>query len=213
MDIEETEIVRSYTPTFQDLNLNAYEEKSPHQNDKNLHFLIKTYPLGALTPKLDSLNIGTEIDLSYPMGNFNQEILKNATFITLMAAGTGFTPMCKVIQMVYYFSQKEKSKKQILLMNFNKTEKDIIWYDSLTRISNNEYFEFKIENILSQDQNWNGHKGRISKNLLETVLPKLENTAKKLACICGPIPFTRDCVRILEQDFLYQNNELWKFEG
>lgn len=213
MDIEETEIVRSYTPTFQDLNLNAYEEKSPHQNDKNLHFLIKTYPLGALTPKLSSLNIGSEIDFSYPMGNFNQEILKNATFITLLAAGTGFTPMCKVIQMLYHLSQKEKSKKQILLLNFNKTEKDIIWYDSLTRISNNEYFEFKIENVLSQDQNWNGHKGRVSKNLLETVLPKMENTTKKLACICGPIPFTRDCVRILEQDFIYQNNELWKFEG
>ena len=175
--------------------------------------MIKTYPLGALTPKLDSLEIGSEIDFSYPMGNFNQEILKNVNFVTLLSAGTGFTPMCKVIQMLHYFSQREKSKKQILLLNFNKTEKDIIWHENLTRISNNEYFEFKIETILSQDQYWSGHKGRVCKNLLDIVLPKLENNTKNLACICGPIPFTRECVKILEQDFLYQKNELWKFEG
>ena len=212
MEIEDTEIVRSYTPTFQDLDLTAYDEKSLQQIDKNLHFLIKSYPQGTLTPKLDSLEIGTEIDFSHPMGTFNTDLLKKANFIILLAAGTGFTPMCKVIQMTYHFSQKEKLKRQVLLLNFNKTEKDIMWQDDLTKISSNDYFEFKTENILSQEPNWIGHKGRVSHELLETLLPKAENM-KKLACICGPIPFTRNCAKLLQEDFLYTKDEIWKFEG
>ena len=134
MKIEDTEIVRSYTPTFQDLDLTAYDEKSLQQIDKNLHFLIKSYPQGTLTPKLDTLEIGKEIDFSHPMGTFNTDLLKKANFIILLAAGTGFTPMCKVIQMIYHFSQKEQLKRQVLLLNFNKTEKDIMWQDDLTKI-------------------------------------------------------------------------------
>ena len=212
MEIENTEIVRSYTPTFQDLDLTAYNENSSSQNDKNLHFLIKSYTQGALTPKLEALEIGSEIDFSHPMGTFNQDLLKKPTFITLLSAGTGFTPMCKVIQWIFHLSQKDKIKRHVLLLNFNKTEQDIIWHENLTRIPSNDYFEFKLENVLSQDENWTGHKGRVSHDLLEILLPKTDN-AMKLACICGPIPFTKNCDKLLQEDFLYKKEEVWKFEG
>ena len=71
---------------------------------------------------------------------------------------------------------------------------------------------FYGEHILSQEPDWSGQKGRVNHEILENLLPKTENI-KKLACICGPIPFTRDCVRLLEQNFLYLKNEVWKFEG
>ena len=49
--VEGMDIVRSYTPVSETLT-------SQPKDDRRLHFLIKTYPDGALTPKLKKLTIG-----------------------------------------------------------------------------------------------------------------------------------------------------------
>ena len=206
---EDIEIERSYTPVFKDLGLNPFDSNF----DSNLHFLIKTYTIGLLTPHLEDLPIGGKMDISNPIGSFNANIFKKSDFILLLAAGTGITPMCKVIQFINDYCTKNKSKKRILLLNFNKTKDDIIWRNQLENLKKSEEFQFEIENILSQDEQWNGYKGRISADLLTKMLPKLSENEQKLACFCGPIPFTRTGYQLLQDSFSFKKEEVWKFEG
>lgn len=49
---------------------------------------------------------------------------------------------------------------------------------------------FKVHHILSQDEKWTGLKGRISREILEQVIP--EKPKRRLVAICGPNPFTAE---------------------
>ena len=132
--------------------------------------------------------------ISNHLGNFNLNIINEMENIYLLAAGTGITPMCKLIQSIHQLSKIEKKPRCVLLLNFNKTREDIIWKNHLHNLEENKEFTFKVIHILSQDENWDGDKGRIRKELLEKYIMK-KNDPKKLACICGPILFNQEAYR------------------
>ena len=204
MNIEDIEFERSYTPVFADLDLQAYSNEK--RFDKNLHFLIKTYPKGVLTPNLNALPIGAEIQMSNPTGKFNVEILTDITNIILLAAGTGITPMCKLIQYIQVLNSQDNIKRHITLLDFNKTFGDIIWFDQLER-----YDELlQVHHILSQEEHPEYHKGRVNQALLEELLPAKHDKSKVF--ICGPIPFYKECEKSLEP-LQYRKNEIIRFEG
>lgn len=54
-----------------------------------------------MTPALDELPIGSSIDVSFPEGTFTPDKLTAATVtatdVALLAAGTGITPMIRVM--------------------------------------------------------------------------------------------------------------------
>jgi NAD(P)H-flavin reductase len=75
------------------------------------------------------------------------------------------------------------------MLNFNKTEADIIWRDELRELEST-VDEFKHHIILSGDSKWTGHQGRIRTDLLKKLLPDAKPTdANRLALVCGPKPF------------------------
>ena len=141
-----------------------------------------------MTPKLKELPIGAYLKISNHLGNFKMNRINEIQNIYLLAAGTGITPMCKLIQSIYRLSKKDKKSRHVLLLNFNKTQDDIIWRHHFKALEDNtnEEFTFKIVHILSQEEKWEGDKGRIRKELLEMYLEK-KNGFKKIAFICGPI--------------------------
>ena len=206
MNIEDIEIDRSYTPVFVDLDLQAYKNDDKRY-DTNLHFLIKTYPKGVLTPNLKNLPLGAEIQISNPNGKFNAEILTNVTNVILLAAGTGITPMLKLIQYVQVLNGQDNIKRHITLVDFNKTHQDIIWFDQLE-----QYDEMlQVHHVLSQDMDHpDHHKGRVNQALLEELLPAKHDKSKVF--ICGPIPFYKECEKCLEP-LSFSKNEIIRFEG
>lgn len=126
-------------------------------------------------------------------GEFNPDQVKGLSQLILLPAGTGFTPMTKLTQS---FLNNSQSKIGASMIFFNKTPDDIMWRDKLESLASaNE--AFKIHNVLSKSPDWPGEKGRISKELLERLLPEKEGNdeAKRLVGICGPIPYTREAKR------------------
>ena len=129
-------------------------------------------------------------------GSFKSSALKNVSKVIILAAGTGITPMLKLIQSIFYQCIKEKTLRKVLLLFFNKTEEDIIWGSDLdvvmakSRVE--EFFSIDVHHILSQDEDWSGHKGRVSHELLARLVHPKQESERRLACICGPIPFTKD---------------------
>lgn len=97
--IDGSEKTRSYTPVLSDFNNES--DECPHVEDdqsRTLHFLIKIYPEGPFTSRLDQLKEGDEIQVSEPTGSFNSvDWQPESTDLVAIAAGTGITPMIRLI--------------------------------------------------------------------------------------------------------------------
>ncbi|XP_013366350.1 PREDICTED: cytochrome b5 reductase 4 isoform X2 [Chinchilla lanigera] len=200
-----TEIVKPYTPVSYSL-LSEFQKPVP-PNNKYIYFLIKIYPAGLLTPKLDHLQIGDFVSVSGPEGNFKKSKLQELEDLFLVAAGTGFTPMVKILN---YALSNVLSLRKLKLMFFNKTEDDIIWRSQLEKLACKDK-RFDVEYILSAPTSeWNGKQGQISPALLSEFLKRSVENSRVLLCICGPTPFTEQGIELLH-DLCFSKEEIYSF--
>lgn len=194
LTITGTEIVKPYTPVS-DFLLSEFKEPVL-LNNKYIYFLIKVYPDGLFTPELDHLQIGDSVSVSNPEGNFKTSQFQELEDLFLLAAGTGFTPMAKILN---YALTNIPSLRKVKLMFFNKTEDDIIWRSQLEKLAFKDK-RFDVEFVLSAPTSeWNGKRGHISPALLSEFLKRSLDKSKVLICICGPTPFTEQGMRLLHE--------------
>ncbi|KAM4816552.1 cytochrome b5 reductase 4 isoform X2 [Urocitellus parryii] len=190
LTITGTEIVKPYTPVFDSLLSEFKEPVLP--NNKYIYFLIKIYTAGLFTPELDHLQIGDFVPVSNPEGNFKLSKLQEVEDLFLLAAGTGFTPMVKILK---YALINVPSLRKVKLMFFNKTEDDIIWRSQLEKLAFEDK-RFDVEYVLSAPTSeWKGKQGHISPALLSEFLNRSSEKSKVLLCICGPTPFTEQGIK------------------
>lgn len=200
-----SEIKRSYTPVVPSFDIP--EDHPSLIEGKKLYLLIKIYPNGVLTPFIDRIEIGGIIDISKCEGNFDKERAFACTKLVLLAAGTGLTPMVKLI---YYALCDANTKRIVQLVFFNQKEKDILWHTEMDNVAQTDD-RFSVKYVLSEpENNWKGLVGRVSKSLLEGLLPRRDSGV--LICICGPTPFTTSCVQYL-QEMEYSPSSIHAFIG
>ncbi|KAM7135337.1 cytochrome b5 reductase 4 isoform 1-T1 [Molossus nigricans] len=203
LTITGTEIVKPYTPVSDSL-LSEFKEPGFPDN-RYIYFLIKIYPAGLFTPELDQLQIGDLVSVSSPEGSF--KIPQELEDLFLLAAGTGFTPMVKILN---YALINMSSLRKVKLMFFNKTEDDIIWRSQLEKLAFNDK-RFDVEFVLSAPTSeWKGKKEHISPGLLSEFLKRSSDKSRVLICICGPTPFTEQGIRILH-DLNFSKDEIHSF--
>ncbi|XP_022652827.1 cytochrome b5 reductase 4-like isoform X3 [Varroa destructor] len=116
---------RSYTPVVPSLEAAA---RSPSSDGRRIHLLIKIYDKGQMTQKLDSMSVGDQILMADSVGTFVVHRYVELENLVLLGAGTGFTPMVRMILWALYNC---KDIKQVRLMSFHKTFNDIIWREQL----------------------------------------------------------------------------------
>ncbi|KAG1663036.1 Cytochrome b5 reductase 4 [Nymphon striatum] len=182
---EGCEISRSYTAIIPNINVPSVE------NYEEINLMIKIYKDGLLTPFIDKLDIGQSIDISEYDGNFEEQYIHKCTHLYLLAAGTGFTPMIRLINYCL-FSANDNCRHASLLF-FNKTEEDILWSKELSSLQSEFSKRFHVKHVLSQAGNdWTGSCGRISKEYLKEIFISSEesNDVSNLIAICGPKGFT-----------------------
>ncbi|KFZ68472.1 Cytochrome b5 reductase 4, partial [Podiceps cristatus] len=89
------EVVKPYTPVLPFLPLDF---KEPSRNAvAHIYLMIKIYSCGLFTQALDHLQIGDYISVSNPEGDFKKSQVHTLEDLFLLAAGTGFTPMVKLM--------------------------------------------------------------------------------------------------------------------
>uniref|UniRef100_A0A3P8Z8P5 Cytochrome-b5 reductase n=1 Tax=Esox lucius TaxID=8010 RepID=A0A3P8Z8P5_ESOLU len=181
--IQDTEVVKPYTPVEETL-VPATQDTTLETDD--IFLMIKVYPDGVLTPHLNKLNIGDHLSVSSPGGPFSFRLLREVTHLYLFAAGTGFTPMARVIRLAL---QGLDSIRKTKLMFFNRQERDILWRSELDSLAAKDK-RLQVEYVLSEPcDRWTGRKGRIGASMLTDFLVKPEGS-KVLVCVCGPSAFT-----------------------
>lgn len=72
-----------------------------------------------------SVALGDQLSVSHHTGSFSTSQLEGYSEVLLLAAGTGITPMTKLLT----FCVSKEKKTHIIF--FNKTERDIIWREDL----------------------------------------------------------------------------------
>ncbi|NXH21687.1 NB5R4 reductase, partial [Bucco capensis] len=200
-----TEVVKPYTPVLPFLPLDF---KAPsHCDGAHLYFMIKIYPSGLFTQALDHLQIGDFISVSNPEGNFQKSQAEASEDVFLLAAGTGFTPMVKLLD---FTLTAVSCLRTVKLIFFNKTEEDIIWQKQLEQLAQKDA-RFEVQFILSQPTKaWEGKEGKISSSLLSECVQRSRKDSQVLICICGPAPFTEQGVQYL-MDLGYSPEEIHAF--
>ncbi|XP_070691505.1 cytochrome b5 reductase 4 [Pempheris klunzingeri] len=203
--IQDTEVVRPYTPV--DPNLAAAASNHSSQ-ESDYYLMIKVYPDGVLTPHLNSLHIGDHISVSGPEGTFSLRPLRDVTHLYLLAAGTGFTPMARLIRVAL---QDIDTIRKTKLLFFNRQEEDILWRRELDEVAaNNE--RFQVEYVLSEPcESWTGRRGRVDESMLKDFLNRPDGS-KCYVCMCGPTAFTELTIGLLKQQG-FTEEELHAFQG
>lgn len=201
-NINGSQLERNYTPVC------GLDKK--FSSDVNL--LIKYYPDGIFSSWITSRKIGETVTIGHPVGNFSVSYLMKATHIILIAAGSGFTPMTRLVD---WALARRNKVLEVKLIFFNKTVKDIIWKSELqTLVSNNQ--RFRVEHILSEpDSSWKKTSGWITPQLLHSYIPEFSNEdplRSFFICVCGPISFTQLTERYL-QDMGYPHEYYFCFRG
>nr|XP_054485051.1 cytochrome b5 reductase 4 isoform X3 [Agelaius phoeniceus] len=150
---------------------------------------------------------GDYISVSNPEGNFKKSQVQTSEDLLLLAGGTGFTPMVKLLN----FALTEVScLRTVKLIFFNKTEDDILWRNQLEQLALKDE-RFEVQFILSQpSKDWVGKQGKISPSLLSEFVKRSRRDSKVLICICGPAPFTEQGVQYLK-DLGYSQEEIHAF--
>ncbi|XP_074718070.1 cytochrome b5 reductase 4 isoform X1 [Strix uralensis] len=200
-----TEVVKPYTPVLPFLPLDL---KEPSRHDgAYIYLMIKIYSCGLFTQALDHLQIGDYISVSNPEGNFKKSQVQTSEDLFLLAAGTGFTPMVKLLSCAL---TEVSCLRTVKLIFFNKTEDDILWRNQLEQLALKDE-RFEVQFILSQPtKDWVGKQGKISLSLLSEFVKRSKKDSKVLICICGPTPFTEQGVQYLK-DLGYSQEEIHAF--
>ncbi|NXX86915.1 NB5R4 reductase, partial [Urocolius indicus] len=185
-----TEVVKPYTPVLPFLPLD-FKEPS-HRDGSHIYLMIKIYSCGLFTQTLDHLQIGDYISVSNPEGNFKKSQVQTSEDLVLVAAGTGFTPMVKLLN---FALTEVSSLRTMKLIFFNKTEDDILWRNQLEQLALKDE-RFEVHFVLSRpSKDWVGKEGKISSSLLSEFVKRSRKDSKILICICGPTPFTEQGVQ------------------
>lgn len=191
-------VARPYTP------VRPLTPDGASYSSRAMHFLIKIYQDGFLTSAIDKYQTGDIVSISDHMGDFVLTQLTDVERIVLVVAGTGVTPIISLLPVL--------PRVPTDLIYFNKTREDIIWIKELMAFQQENAW-LKVTNVLSQDPDYDGPRGRIRKGLLKELVDDATSQKRRLACVCGGTEFTHEADRFLKEDLEFEEEDIHLFTG
>ncbi|XP_058089670.1 nitrate reductase [NADH] 2-like [Magnolia sinica] len=154
---------------------------------------------GVMSQYLDSLPIGSTLDIKGPLGHIEYTGSGNflvhgkqkyARRLAMLAGGTGITPIYQVMQAIL---KDPSDETEMYLVYANRSEDDILFRDELDEWAE-KYPNVKVWYVLSQPkrEGWKYSIGYITESILREHIP--EGGSDSLALICGPPPMIQFAV-------------------
>ncbi|KAI1619896.1 NADH-cytochrome b5 reductase 2 [Exophiala viscosa] len=166
----EKPVIRPYTP------INEEDERG------YVELLVKSYPNGPMSEHLHSMAPGQMLSFKGPIPKYSWAANKHE-HITLIAGGTGITPMYQLIRAIF---KNPEDKTKVSLIFGNLTEKDILLKEELEKIENEFPQRFRaFYTVDTPPESWPYGKGHITKELLKEVIPDPKSNNIKVF-VCGP---------------------------
>ena len=154
--------------------------------------------------KFSNLQVGDKIRLKGPMGIFT--LKEEANEIVFLGGGIGITPFR---DMVKYATDKKLQIKLTLLYS-NRTANDICYKDEWP-IFERQNRNLKVVHTITDDESWQGRKGRINEAMIQEFCDDLKNA---IFYICGPPGMVDGLSNLLKTMYVPQQNiKIEKFAG
>lgn len=135
-----------------------------------------------MSEHIHSLKPGDTLSFKGPIPKYPWSANKH-DHITLIAGGTGITPMYQLIRGIF---NNPEDKTKVSLVFGNITEKDILLKEELEKIEKEFPQRFRAYYTLDQPpKDWQQGKGFITKDLLKTLIPDPSSENIKVF-VCGP---------------------------
>ncbi|KAF9315792.1 NADH-cytochrome b5 reductase [Podila horticola] len=169
-------VIRPYTPTS-DANQKGHFDLIVKRYDGKLS-------AGVMSAHIHNLKVGDTLALKGPMSKYPLQANQHES-VSLIAGGTGITPMWQVISALLKDSE---DKTKINLLFANNTAKDIILKDELEALAAAHPDRFKITYVIdAAAEGWTGETGYITADLIKKHLPEAGSVGNKVF-VCGPPP-------------------------
>lgn len=181
--------IRAYTPIssdddvgFLDLLIKIYF--------KNVH---PKFPAGGLMSQyLEGLSLQDSIDIKGPLGHIEYHGRGNFTIngknksakkITMLAGGTGITPLYQIIKAIL---KDPEDKTEMYLVYANRSEDDILLRDKLDNWASN-YSNFHLWYVINSSarEHWKYSLGYLREEILKEHIPD-GSSQETIALMCGP---------------------------
>ena len=147
-----------------------------------MDLMVKAYPNGPMSQHLHSMKPGDTLSIKGPIPKYAWSANKHS-HITLIAGGTGITPMYQLTRAI--FSNPDDQTKVSLIFG-NITEKDILLKEEFDKLEKDFPQRFRAFYTLDNPpDDWKLGKGFITKDLLKEVIPDPKSENIKVF-VCGP---------------------------
>ncbi len=159
-------------------------------SDKFLAITVKK--IGEFSTALHSLTIGTSVAAEGPTGRLFPE--EESGELVFLAAGIGITPFFSIIR--DYAERGKLKNKKIHLFYSNKTKEDIVFFDELNEISENNK-NLNVFYYLTRQKIKNSRIKEFKRMDAESIKNKLGHLENKDYFICGSAGFISDIRKII----------------
>lgn len=157
-----------------------------------------------LKQKLNSYDIGHEIQISDAMGSFLLD--EENKPVVFLAGGIGITPFRSMILQETY----EKSPRTITLFYSNPTQLEAAYLEELQEGEKNNR-NFKLVPIMTRDETWEGEKDHISFNMIKK---NISDVPKVVFYSAGPPQMVETLKSmLLTSGILQERIKVEEFEG
>ncbi|GAB4844858.1 Nitrate reductase [NADH] 1 [Ancistrocladus abbreviatus] len=202
--------MRAYTPTS-GIDCIGYFELVVKIYFKGQH---PKFPNGGLMSQyLESLSIGSVLEVKGPLGHVEYTGRGNfivhgkpkyAKKLTMIAGGTGITPIYQIIQAIL---KDPEDATEMYLVYANRTEDDILLREELDAWAKEHEKRLKVWYVVQESvrQGWKYDVGFVTESILrQHVPPAAEDT---LALTCGPPPMIQFAVQPNLEKMNYDTKE------
>lgn len=162
---------------------------SPTQREY-VDLTVKREPRGAVSRHIDDLlKVGAEIETAGPVGK-SVFTGSEADSIVLISGGVGITPMMSITR----YLAKRSWPGDIFFVYACRSPEDFIFAAELTELEHaNPKLHLAVLMERSEGTNWQGLRGRLTRDLLAQIVPGI---ASRRVHLCGP-PVMMDAVKAI----------------
>jgi glycine betaine catabolism B len=170
-------------------------------------FTIKK--MGEFTTKLFEAKVGDKLFMDKPKGdalNFNEKSMKHIVYI---CGGSGITPAMSTIRNI----TENKLDNGIAVLYANQTRKDIIYFNELNKIAQDNKKIHVFHVLSNEDFDWNGEMGYVNQKIIERYIDFIH---QKEWFICGPPAMNKSILKILDNMGIKKDKihyEKWELAG
>jgi ferredoxin-NADP reductase len=163
--------------------------------DPQLVLTVERLDDGEVSPYLaDELRAGDELELRGPIGGYFVWERSLTDPLELIAGGSGIVPFRAMLRHWAVGSRTTTADAPRLLYS-SRSPEEVIYREELMRLAAGDGVDVRLALTREFPANWQGHRGRIDRPLLESVTWAAD--LQPLVYVCGPTSFVETVAEAL----------------